>query len=74
MAYSEQIGKAFSGAYELFVLGLDAAERAEILRSITEQKHDANKIDHLRLTLLESALLEIWGSQSESQTERNPDT
>lgn len=60
MAYSEQIGKAFSGAYELFVRGLSAADRAEMLRDITERKQAADRIEHLRLTLLESALVEVW--------------
>lgn len=57
---SAQIGKAFSGAYELFVRGLSAADRAEILRDLSERKPDADRIEHLRLTLLESALKEVW--------------
>ena len=58
-----ETGHALHGAYELYCDALPQEARERILHELDEQKQVADRITHLRITMLESALHELWSAE-----------
>ena len=61
MSYNNDIGHLMTGAYENLIRGMEHPERRQIMQELKVQAASASDhIEHLRITLLQSALQEVW--------------
>lgn len=61
MSYNNDTGHLMTGGYELYVRGIPQPERRQIMQELEVQAASASdRIEHLRITLLQSALQEVW--------------
>lgn len=61
MSYNNDYGHLMTGAYENLIRGMEHPERRQIMQELEVQAASASdRIEHLRITLLQSALQEVW--------------